>query len=82
MQISYMYFEHSFLYVVLNPILIIGIPKQYTKISKKNVTTGDSRLMRISFVRFFKTFQKYFPYANFWLFISLVQFFVQNIGLM
>ena len=36
----------------------------------------------ISLRGFFKTFQKYFPYANFELFISLVQFFGQNIWLM
>ena len=41
--------------------------------------------MRISFVWisllwFFKTFYKYLPYANFGLFISLVQFFGQKIA--
>ena len=41
--------------------------------------------MRISLVRmlllwFFKTFRKYLPYANFGLFISLVQFFGQKIA--
>jgi hypothetical protein len=45
--------------------------------------TESSRLMRISLVRisllrFFKTFHKYLPYANFGLFISLVQFFGQK----
>ena len=39
-------------------------------------------LVRISLLRFFKTFHKYLPYANFGLFISLVQFFGQNIWLM
>ena len=42
--------------------------------------TGSSRLMRISLLRisllrFFKTFPKNLPYANFGLFISLVRFF-------
>ena len=32
-------------------------------------------LVRISLLRFFKTFHKYLPYANFGLFISLVRFF-------
>ena len=32
-------------------------------------------LVQFSLVRFFKTFNKYLPYANFGLFISLVQFF-------
>ena len=46
--------------------------------------TGGSRLMqislvRISLLRFFKTFHKYLLYANFGLIISLVQFFGQNI---
>ena len=45
--------------------------------------TEGSCLMRISLVRmlllwFFKTFRKYLPYANFGLFISLVQFFGQK----
>ena len=31
-------------------------------------------LVRISLLRFFKTFHKYLPYANFGLFISLVRF--------
>ena len=31
--------------------------------------------MRISLLRFLKTFHKYLPYLNFALFISLVQFF-------
>jgi hypothetical protein len=49
--------------------------------------TGGSRLMRISIVkisllRFFKSFHKYLPYANFGLFISLEPFFGQNIWLM
>jgi hypothetical protein len=48
--------------------------------------TGGSRLMqislvRISLLRFFKTFHKYLPYANFGLFIPLVRFFGQNIWL-
>jgi hypothetical protein len=47
--------------------------------------TEGSRLMRISLVRisllqFFKTFHKYLPYANFGLFISLVQYFGQKIA--
>ena len=54
---------------------------------KRITYTGGSRLLRISLVgisllRFFKTFHTYLPYANFGLFISLVQFFVQNIWLM
>ena len=52
-----------------------------------SLDTGGSRLMRISLVRisllgFFKTFHKYLTNANFGLFISLVQFFGQNIWLM
>ena len=39
-------------------------------------------LVQISLLRFFKTFHKYLPYANFGLFISLVRFFGQNIWLM
>ena len=39
-------------------------------------------LLRISLLRFLKTFHKYLPLANFGLFISLAQFFVQNIWLM
>ena len=51
------------------------------------VVQGVLGLIRISLVRnsllwFFKTFHKYLPYANFGLFISLVQFFGQNIWLM
>ena len=38
--------------------------------------------MRISLVRFLKTFHKYLPYAKFWRFISLVRFFGQNIWLL
>ena len=48
--------------------------------SFKNCCTGSSRLMRISLLRFFKTCHKYFPYANFGLFISLVLFFGQKIA--
>ena len=49
--------------------------------------TGGSRLMRISLLRisllrFFKTFHKYLTNANFGLFISLVRFFWQKIWLM
>ena len=58
--------------------------------SSLSTSTEGPRLMRISLVRisllrFFKTFLKYLPYANFWLFISLVQFFAifaQKIALM
>ena len=32
-------------------------------------------LVRISLLRFFKTFHEYLPYANLWLFISLLRFF-------
>ena len=39
-------------------------------------------LVRISVLLFLKTFHKYLPYANFGIFISLVQFFGQNIWLM
>ena len=47
------------------------------------VGTGDFCLMRISLVRisllrFFKTFHKYLPYANFGLLILLLQFFGQK----
>ena len=41
---------------------------------------GGSHLMRISLLRFFKTFHKYLPYANLGLFISLVQIFGQKIA--
>ena len=44
--------------------------------------TEGSRLMRTSLLRFFKTFHKYLPYANFGLFSSLMQFIGQNIRLM
>ena len=49
--------------------------------------TGGPRLMQIllvqiSLMQFLKTFHKYLPFANFWLFISLVQFFGQKIALM
>ena len=48
--------------------------------NNKRKCTGGSRLMRISLVRisllrFFKTFQKYLPYANFGLFFSLLRIF-------
>ena len=36
--------------------------------------------LRISLLRFFKTFHQYLPYANFELFISLVQFFGKKIA--
>ena len=49
--------------------------------------TGGPRLMwislvQISLLRYFKTFHKYLPYANFGLFISLLQIFGQKIWLM
>ena len=37
-------------------------------------------LVQISSLRFFETFHKYSPYANFWLFISVVPFFGQKIA--
>ena len=36
-------------------------------------------LLRISLLRFFKTFQKNLPYANFGLYISLVRFLGQKV---
>ena len=47
--------------------------------------TEGARFMRISLVqisllRFCKTFHKYLPYANFGVFISLLQFFGQKIA--
>ena len=56
-------------------------------LSQELLCTGGSRLMRISLMRisllrFYKTFHKYLPYANFGLLISLVQFFGQYIWLM
>ena len=36
--------------------------------------TGDSRLMRISLLQFFKTFQNYLAYAFFGVIISLLCF--------
>ena len=38
-------------------------------------STGGPRLMRVSLLRFFKTFQTYLAYAVFGLFISLLQVF-------
>ena len=38
------------------------------------VSTGDPRLIRISLVQIFKTFQKYLAYAFLGLFISLIRF--------
>ena len=43
---------------------------------------GGPHLMRISLLRFFKTFHKYLAYAFFGLFISLVQFSGQKMALM
>ena len=42
--------------------------------------TGGSLLMRISLLRFFKTFHEYLPYANFGIFFSSVKIFWQNIA--
>ena len=55
--------------------------KKNMKTYHERTTTGDPRLMRISLLRFFKTFQKYLAYAFFWLIISLLPFFYykQNI---
>ena len=36
-------------------------------------------LLRFSLLRFFKTFPKYLPYANFGLFFSLVRFLGQKV---
>jgi hypothetical protein len=78
------------IYEKVGPIcLLINKDVRFTTIAFLQVAlfTGGSRLMqislvRISLLRFFKTFHKYLPYANLGLFISLVQFFGQNIWLM
>ena len=69
---------------VAQSCLVINKDVRFTTIAFLQVAlfTGGSRLMQISLLRFFKTFHKYLPYANFGLFISLVQFFGQNIWLM
>ena len=45
------------------------------RISLVRISLVRISLVRISLLRFFKTFHKYLPYANFGLFISLLQFF-------
>ena len=71
---------------------IEGMIKKFDAVKTTFKDTGGPCLMRISLVRislvrisllwFLKKFHKYLPYANFGLFISLVQFFGQNMWLM
>ena len=39
----------------------------------------EFQLELISLLQFYKTFHKYFPYANLWLFIYLVRFALGNV---
>ena len=58
----------------------ISIPTSTGRSHLMRISLVRISLVRISLLRFFKTFHKYLPYANFGLFISLVQFFGQKIA--